>query len=112
VVDYRVRELGSADDQMMASAEARAPKDTVERHVVRYFFPAELLRFLQESGFTLEHHSSFPDVERPADETTWNALLVARRAAEARLNPEILRSDGMAGRLSRTRHAKPIRTSS
>lgn len=49
-----------------------------EEHVVRYFFPEELGRLLDASGFGLLRLGAFPDIDRPVDETTWNAAVVAR----------------------------------
>lgn len=52
--------------------------ESEESHLVRYFFPLELELLLSQSGFSLVSLTSFPELERPADETTWNVLGVAR----------------------------------
>jgi SAM-dependent methyltransferase len=49
-----------------------------EEHTMRYFFARELEFFFQQAGLKLESLTSFPDLERPADETTWNVLAVGR----------------------------------
>lgn len=49
-----------------------------EPHVVRYFFPDELERFLTSTGFRQLRLGAWPDIERPADEFTWNAFLLAQ----------------------------------
>lgn len=57
--------------------------DTVESHVeethrVRFFFPLEIDLFLKTAGFELVGLHSFPDVEKPPSDDTWNVLVVAR----------------------------------
>ncbi len=50
-----------------------------ELHRMRFFLPMELEFFLNSAGFTLVSLSAFPELDRPADETTWNVLWVAKR---------------------------------
>jgi len=52
--------------------EARA-----EQHVMRYFFRDELEVSLRIAGFELVQVGAWPEWERPADETTWNAYVLA-----------------------------------
>jgi hypothetical protein len=54
--------------------------EAIEEHTMRYFFARELEFFFQQAGLKLESLTSFPDLERPADETTWNVLVVGRAA--------------------------------
>jgi SAM-dependent methyltransferase len=49
-----------------------------EEHTVRYFFESDLRAELDRAGFDLLRLSAFPDVDRPADESTWNAFAVAK----------------------------------
>ena len=51
-----------------------------ETHVVRYFFPMELEMYLEATGFELLRMSAFDAPDEEPDETTWNALVVARAA--------------------------------
>ena len=51
--------------------------ETEELHTVRYFFPMELELMLSQAGFALVSLSSFPTLDCPADETTWNVFGVA-----------------------------------
>jgi len=51
---------------------------TEEEHLVRYFFPEELSELLRSADLDLLHMSSFPDVSKPPDETSWSFLAVAR----------------------------------
>jgi SAM-dependent methyltransferase len=48
-----------------------------ELHTVRFFFPMELDLLLKHTGFVLNSLSAFPSLDRAADETSWNALVVA-----------------------------------
>lgn len=52
-------------------------KETVEEHLMRFFFPQELELFLRVAGFRLRRLGGFPDVDREPDEGTWNVLAVA-----------------------------------
>jgi SAM-dependent methyltransferase len=54
------------------------PTETSEEHTVRYFFESDLRTQLERAGLSLIKISAFPDVERPADATSWNAFAVAR----------------------------------
>ena len=56
----------------------RLVEETTERHGMRYFFPQELRLFLDLSGFELLRLTAFPSTTEPCDDTTWNALVVAR----------------------------------
>ncbi|MDD1656061.1 MAG: methyltransferase domain-containing protein [Methanomicrobiales archaeon] len=51
---------------------------TEEEHRMRYFFPRELEDFLSRAGFALLRLGAFPELDRDPDETTWNAICVAR----------------------------------
>lgn len=51
--------------------------DSVERHAVRYFFPLEISYVLENVGFSVLHFGQFPDYEKPLDDTTWNAMIIA-----------------------------------
>jgi SAM-dependent methyltransferase len=55
----------------------RLAQETEEVQIVRYFFPMELELMLHQSGFSLLSLTAFPTLDRPADETTWNAFGIA-----------------------------------
>lgn len=52
--------------------------DITETHAVRYFFPQEIIHYLDDAGFDTVHLSPFPDIEGKLDETAWNAIAVAK----------------------------------
>ncbi|OGO03619.1 MAG: hypothetical protein A2Y72_03975 [Chloroflexi bacterium RBG_13_53_26] len=52
--------------------------EITETHVVRYFFPQEIIHHLDDAGFNVLHLSSFPDLEEKLNETAWNAIAVAQ----------------------------------
>jgi SAM-dependent methyltransferase len=52
--------------------------EITETHVVRYFFPQEIIHYLDDAGFMTLHLSSFPNLEDKPDETAWNVLAVAQ----------------------------------
>jgi SAM-dependent methyltransferase len=55
----------------------RVMSETEEAHAMRFFFSMELELLLSTCGFRLESLTSFPSLEQPADETTWNVIGVA-----------------------------------
>ncbi|HOX06165.1 MAG TPA: methyltransferase domain-containing protein [Planctomycetota bacterium] len=53
------------------------PAETVEEHVLRYFFPDELGRFLAAAGFRLIRLGAFPDFDRDPGAGDWNVAAAA-----------------------------------
>lgn len=49
-----------------------------EEHVVRFFFPEEIKRWLEGSGFELVKLCSFPDLNVKPSERTWNVAAVSK----------------------------------
>ena len=54
----------------------RVVAETEESHQMRYFFPLELELGLGQSGLALKSLTAFPSLDRPVDESTWNALAI------------------------------------
>ncbi len=54
--------------------------ETREVHRMRYFFPEELERFFSRAEMELVGIRPFDDPGGKADETSWNVLLIARKA--------------------------------
>jgi SAM-dependent methyltransferase len=52
--------------------------EITETHIVRYFFPQEIIHYMDDAGFDTLHLSPFPDLEKRLDETAWNAIAVAQ----------------------------------
>jgi SAM-dependent methyltransferase len=67
-VHYKLWQL--AGERLVAESE--------ENHIMRYFFPQELVLFLECAGFTLVRVGAFPALCHPADERTWNVLVAAQ----------------------------------
>ncbi len=51
--------------------------DSEEIHQLRYFFPLELEFFLSQTGFRQVSLTSFPTLDQPPGDSTWNAFIVA-----------------------------------
>jgi SAM-dependent methyltransferase len=51
--------------------------ESEETHKMRYFFPMELAYYIHQIGLEITDLTAFPSLDYPADETTWNALIVA-----------------------------------
>lgn len=56
----------------------RIVEEVRETHHVRYFFPQEIVHYLEEASFEVLQISPFPSLEGDVNETTWNAIAVAR----------------------------------
>lgn len=52
-----------------------------ESHAMRFFFPEELRLLLDAASFDLIDLRAFPDTARRADESSWNAIAIARARA-------------------------------
>ena len=53
-------------------------EEVQETHEVRYFFPQEIVHYLEEAAFEVLQMSPFPDLRGPVNESVWNAITVAR----------------------------------
>ena len=49
-----------------------------ELHQMRFFFPQELQLLLSSCGFMLQNLSAFPTLDRSANESDWNVIVVAQ----------------------------------
>jgi len=67
-VNYRLLQI--AGDSIVS--------DSNETHRMRYFFPMEIDLMLSCNEMTLKNLTAFPDLGKPADETTWNVLGIGR----------------------------------
>ncbi len=67
-VEYRLWQF--CDDRVVVAAS--------ETHKVRFFFPMELRLLLDAAGFSCVRMGKFPEFCKDPDETTWNAMIVAR----------------------------------
>ena len=95
----KIREIPTADGKIMRMASGeldvrhhlcevnykllqiagdRVISNSNEIHRMRYFFPMEIEHMLTCNEMKLESLTAFPDLEKPADETTWNALGIGR----------------------------------
>lgn len=64
--------------RLLQIAEDRIVSNSDETHRMRYFFPMEIEQMLTCNEMKLENLTTFPDLEKPADETTWNVLGIGR----------------------------------
>ncbi len=70
--------LCQVDFHLMHIEGDRLLAETEESHTMRYFFPQELDALLTASGLRLETLRAMDECGRAPDETTWNAVGVAR----------------------------------
>jgi hypothetical protein len=49
-----------------------------ETHNLRYFFPQEMVLFLETAGFELQSMTAFPSLDTELGKESWNALCVAK----------------------------------
>ena len=73
------RHLCQVDYRLLKISSDRVAKDNTESHTMRYFFPMELEMAFSFNKLKLQSLTAFPNLEKAADETTWNALGLARK---------------------------------
>jgi SAM-dependent methyltransferase len=71
------RQLAEVQYHVWHLLKSAPPVETVETHLMRYFFPQELALFLKHAGLRLRHFCEFGALEHAPDETTWNTLAIA-----------------------------------
>ncbi|VVB67724.1 Ubiquinone/menaquinone biosynthesis C-methyltransferase UbiE [uncultured archaeon] len=49
-----------------------------EKHTVRFYFPQEIIHYLEDTGFEVLKISPFLDLKGKVDETVWNMTIIAR----------------------------------
>jgi len=63
---------------LLQIAGDRIVSNSNETHRMRYFFPMEIEQMLTCNKMKLENLTAFPNLEKPADETTWNVLGIGK----------------------------------
>ena len=71
------------DFRTWRTAGDRVADESVESHMMRFFFPAELEMFFGRAGLEICAVRSFDDVGAAPGESTWNVWLCARRKRDA-----------------------------
>ena len=72
------RHLCEVNYRLLQIAGDRVVNSSDESHRMRYFFPMEIELMLSCNEMKLENLTAFPDLEKPADETTWNVLGIGK----------------------------------
>jgi SAM-dependent methyltransferase len=62
---------------LIAIKDNKIIDETQEVHVLRYFFPQELIHYLNEAGFRVLKFCEFPYLDKPPSENTWNVATIA-----------------------------------
>ena len=71
------RHLCQVDYRLLKISANSVARDSTERHTMRYFFPMELDMALSFHKLKLNGLTAFPNLEKAADETTWNVMGIA-----------------------------------
>jgi SAM-dependent methyltransferase len=71
------RHLSEVHYHLWRIQDQKLISETEEHHLMRYFFPQELAYFLDQAGLELKGLTSFPSLDQPASETSWNVVGVA-----------------------------------
>ncbi len=53
-----------------------------EKHTVRFYFPQEIIHYLEDTGFEVVKISPFLDLNGKVDETVWNMAIIAQAAGD------------------------------
>lgn len=71
------RHLCQVNYRLLKISGDRVANDSTENHTMRFFFPMELDMALSYNKLKLQNLTAFPNLEKAADETTWNVLGLA-----------------------------------
>ena len=74
------RNLCHVEFDLQRMEGGRVLTETKECHAVRYFFPEEIGRFLDSTGFRLLRLGAFPAIHNQPSDGTWNVMAVAAAA--------------------------------
>jgi len=72
------RHLCEVNYRLLQIAGDRVVNSSDETHRMRYFFPMEFELMFSCNEMKLENLTAFPDLEKPANETTWNVLGIGK----------------------------------
>lgn len=64
--------------QLIVIQENNIIEEVKETHVIRYFFPQEIIHYLEEAGFEVLKICPFLDLEGEVDENVWNMTVIAK----------------------------------
>ena len=67
---------------VMVIHEDKIKKHIEEIHEMRFFFPQEIIHYLEDSGFELLKICPFLDLNAKVDENNWNITVIAKAAGE------------------------------
>ena len=54
----------------------------METHTIRFYFPQEIVHYLESTGFIVELLCAYPETDLPADQRSWSMAVVARKVHE------------------------------
>ncbi|MFC1965978.1 class I SAM-dependent DNA methyltransferase [Chloroflexota bacterium] len=64
--------------QLLVNQDGALGDEIAETHVIRYYFPQEIIHYLKETGFEVLKICRFPDIDVKVDESVWNIAAIAR----------------------------------
>ena len=80
----RVRRVGAKNDDVLnvriIAATNQDLEETRESHLMRYFFPQELVYFLTQNGLKLLKISPFMNLSKEVSSDDWNVTIIAKGA--------------------------------
>lgn len=75
--------LAKIDYHLWRIQNKQIVNETIEQHIMRYFFPQELTYYLRQNQLILENLCAFPFIEQKASEETWNVLGISKLASNS-----------------------------
>ena len=70
--------LCSVDYHMLATRDDKIIDEIRETHVVRFFFPQEISKYLHDADFEVLKICPFPELGGTVDETVWNICVICK----------------------------------
>jgi len=74
-----IEQISTVEFDFVVFRGAAEPVEFSEKHLVRFFFPREIVEILTESGFEVVLRCPFLDASRLLEPRDWNATFVARK---------------------------------
>jgi hypothetical protein len=65
--------------QLLVYGDGTVLGEFQERHTIRYFFPQEVVHYLQDAGFEVLKVCPFLGLDGLVDENVWNMTIVSRK---------------------------------
>jgi len=72
------RHISKSHYYMLVLKDGQKAEEIKETHVIRFYFPQEIIYYFKNTGFEVLKICAFGNLEEPVDENVWNMAVIAR----------------------------------